>query len=425
VSQPVPSAPSPPQQAQPAQPAQVAPAAQPAAPPAATLYLPEEALADAMSGPLEVVGVGGWPTGEFRRTSCVYRNARVFVVDEVCASPAEGTRIHVHILSPTRGHASIYADGEREMITQARRADYTQLGTTNYDPKPPPARLDLAMSYEQLYDYADVGRGKIDVFCTSSIQAPQGHCSQKSATISPSDYAAKVSGFIAQPPDRWYAFVHTVVDLRKTAFASIQPAKLPVPRLVTWGSSVGRDLDVTVTETTIKRVGTPDVSSAIVVTEDGGAAIAGTRSSGPNNVMPAVARVDATGKKVWVKTFAKTGFVGHEDTTILAHHGSLYVLAHAFPKLMLKPISRVFKLTAAGAIAWEWQGRAKPDQHRTAIPQVLRLTPTPQGTLQLIGFIQLVPDGEVHGWTGELDENGKVLHEEVGAVLPDGGRDLE
>src|SRR5512144_269365 len=63
-----------------------APSAAPArtpAPAASTLYGPAEAVSDALAAPLEIVGVGAWP-GSFRRLACIYRNARVLVVDERC-----------------------------------------------------------------------------------------------------------------------------------------------------------------------------------------------------------------------------------------------------------------------------------------------------------------------------------------------------
>jgi hypothetical protein len=384
-------------------------------------YLPADAIADAMSGPLEVVGVGGWP-GLFRRLSCMYRNERVFVVDESCSSPAEPTQLTVHVFSPTRGQATLYAESARK-ITAAKRADYTQFGAANANLKPSPARLDLTQTYEDVIAYQTDGRGQIPIFCTASITSPEGHCT-KGATMTPGEYAARVSSFVAEPPDSWFALVRTLVEHRKVAHAAIKPAQLPTPRLVTWAASFGRDLDVTVSEELLARIGTTGVSSAAVLTEDGGVAIAGTRSSGPNNVMPAVARVDANGKVQWVKTFAKKGFVSHEGTSVLAAGGALYVLTSGYPNLARKPITRVFKLDARGNVSWEWDGNAR-DNNKDKIPQVIRINATSQGTLLLTGYIQLVPNGDVHGWTAELDTKGKLVREDVGAVLPDHGMHLK
>src|SRR5258708_20635726 len=62
-------------------------APRPIAPAARTLYAPDEALRDAISGPLELVAVGGWP-GIYRRLSCMYRPNPAFVVDQTRASPS-------------------------------------------------------------------------------------------------------------------------------------------------------------------------------------------------------------------------------------------------------------------------------------------------------------------------------------------------
>src|SRR4051812_30389064 len=172
------------------------------APPPAQPYLPDEALADAMSSPLEIVGVGSWP-GTFRRLACFYRNARVFVIDEKCSSPAEPTAMSVHVLSPTRGRVTIYADGARK-ISAATRADYTLFGAATAEVRPAPARLDLGMTYEDVLAYVTEPPGKIAQFCTVSIATPAGHCT-KLATMTPGDYAARVSPFVAQPPPSWFA----------------------------------------------------------------------------------------------------------------------------------------------------------------------------------------------------------------------------
>ena len=343
----------------------------------------------------------------------MYRNERVFVVDESCSSPAEPTQLTVHVFSPARGRATLYAHSARK-ITAAKRADYTQFGAASADLKPSPARLELTQTYEDVIAYETDGRGQIPIFCTASITNPAGHCT-KGATMTPGEYAARVSSFVAEPPASWFALVRTLVEHRKVAHAAIKPAQLPVPRLVAWAASFGRDLDVTVSEELLGRIGTACVSSAAALTEDGGVAIAGTRSSGPNN-MPAVARVDANGKVQWVKTFAKKGFVSHEGTSVLAAGGALYVHTSGYRNLAQKTIARVFKLDARGNVSWEWDGNAR-DNNKDKIPQVTRVNATSQGTLLLTGHIQLVPDGDVHGWTAELDTKGKLVREEVGAVL--------
>jgi hypothetical protein len=73
-------------------------------------------------------------------------------------------------------------------------------------------------------------------------------------------------------------------------------------------------------------------------------------------------------------------------------------------------------------VKWEWAGRGKD---KDKLPQVVRARITQQGTVVLTGLSQLVADGDVHAWTGEVDANGKTLRDEVGAILPDHGASLD
>ena len=51
----------------------------------AILYLLDEALQDALSGPWEYLGTGPWH-GNARAPACAYRNARVLVVNVYCTA---------------------------------------------------------------------------------------------------------------------------------------------------------------------------------------------------------------------------------------------------------------------------------------------------------------------------------------------------
>lgn len=88
---------------------------------AAPPYALPEALADALSGPLQLVGKGAWH-GLWGSLACVYRNERVLVVDEYCR-PRELNSFGVIIASPTRGWVSIYAEGKAP-VSKLDRSGY-------------------------------------------------------------------------------------------------------------------------------------------------------------------------------------------------------------------------------------------------------------------------------------------------------------
>jgi hypothetical protein len=396
-----------------------APPAHAAEAPPSLPYPPAEALADARSGPLEVVGVGAWP-GVFRRLSCVYRNAQVFVVDERCSDPREPSSLVVHVLSPVRGRATVFAEAGGP-ISRARRADYRSFGVAASVPREPPAALDVAMGYEEVLAHETVPVAVTRGTCSAGTQRPQGSCSKGVPTTAEA-YAAAVAPFLREPPAGWYDLVGALVGLRARAHAGIRPGALPLPRLVAWGASWARDLDVTVDEENVKRVGNPQGrSAAIATTRDGGALIAGTTSYRGATV-PAVVCADARGSKRWLTPLPGKGFVTHEVASVLAIPGGAIVLSPGYPDPGWKPTARVVRLDDAGRVRWEWQGRGK-DRHQ--IPQVVTAQWSAKGTVLLRGYVQLVADGDVHEWTGELDGQGKQLRWEVGAVLPDHGASFQ
>jgi hypothetical protein len=382
-------------------------------------YAPDDAIRDALSGPLEVVGVGGWP-GYFRRLSCVYRNAKVIVVDERCSDPREPTSLVVHVLSPTRGRATVFADASLP-IGRARRPDYTSFGVAGAAARPPPASL-AAMSYEDVAAYETDGRGEVRAGCSAGTQKPEGFCTKTSGTSAP-EFASAVAPFVRAPPAAWYDLVRALVALRVQAHAAIRPASLPLPRLAAWGASWGRDQEVSVDEENMKRVGNGHGRSAsIAVTRDGGALIAGILSRN-GSAVPAVVRADASGARRWLTALPDAQFVSHEGASVLAVPDGAIVVSAGYPDPSWKPTARVIRLDDAGKVRWQWLGRGKD---RYKIPIVVTAELTPGGTVHLRGYVQLVADGDVHGWTAELDgATGKRIREEIGPVLPDHAASFE
>jgi hypothetical protein len=331
---------------------------EPSPPAASAPYLPAEAIADARSGPLEIVGVGGWP-GLFRRLTCVYRNERVFVVDERCSEPREPSALTVLVLSPTRGRATIFADAGAP-IGRARRPGYKSFGAASTAPRPPPGSLDLAASYEELVAYEADAPGAVRATCSAGTQRPEGSCS-RGAPVSAAEYAAAVGPFLASPPDGWFELVRTLVKLRVRAHASIRPAALPPPRLVAWGASWARDQDVTVDEGNLKRVGNPfGRTASMALTSDGGVLIAGTTTRG-GAAVPGVVRADANGARRWLKAFPERGFVTHEIASVAALPDGALVLSPGYPDPGWKPTARLLRLDARGKTLREEVGEVLPD----------------------------------------------------------------
>ncbi len=382
-------------------------------------YLPAEAVADARSGPLEIVGVGAWP-GLHRRLTCVYRNERVFVVDERCSDPREPSALTVLVLSPTRGRATIFADAGAP-IGRARRPGYKSFGAASTAPRSPPASLAGAATYEEVLAYETTALVEVRASCSAGTGRPEGFCS-KGAPVPAAVYAASIAPFLGSPPDDWFELVGALVKLRVRAHASIRPAALPLPRLVAWGASWARDLDVTVDEGNLKRVGNPlGRTAAMALTSDGGLLIAGTTIRG-GAAVPGVVRTDASGARRWLKAFPERGFVTHEIAGVAALPDGALVLSPGYPNAGWKPTARLLRLDAKGNVRWQWLGRGK-DKHQ--IPQVVTAQPTPTGTILLRGYVQLVADGDVHGWTAEVGGTGRTIREEVGEVLPDHAASFE
>jgi hypothetical protein len=75
----------------------------------------------------------------------------------------------------------------------------------------------------------------------------------------------------------------------------------------------------------------------------------------------------------------------------------------------------------SGGVRWQWIGYGK-DKHQIA--QIVTAKLIAKGNVLLQGYIQLVADGDVYAWIGELDAAGKLVCDEVGAVLPDKGASL-
>jgi hypothetical protein len=177
-----------------------------AAPP--QLYTLEEALGDALSGPLDWVGTGEW-FGMFHIYSCVYRNQRVFVVNIYCTKTKEKRAFGMVVLSPTRGRAYIYAEAEKP-ISEVRRAEYITLKVdgepVHIDDKL--AKLELSYTWAQLRQWDEIRYYKYVPGCFAGFEnkRPQNGCMQQLDALEQS-WPESNRAFIANPTPAWYALI--------------------------------------------------------------------------------------------------------------------------------------------------------------------------------------------------------------------------
>lgn len=150
----------------------------PAAQPATGLYAPDEALRDALSGPLEYVGTGQWH-GSNRTTACAFRNQRVLIVNVYCTL-TETQAFRVDVFSPTRGRVRIYAEAKGTVSSNMRQNYFTFMAESEPPPRPetyvPP--LTLAMSFQQLQTYEERRYSAYLPACYGGVelQRPKGGC---------------------------------------------------------------------------------------------------------------------------------------------------------------------------------------------------------------------------------------------------------
>jgi hypothetical protein len=172
------------------------------APPA--LYAADEALRDALSGPLHHLGTGRWP-GVRRSYACAFRNERVIVVDVYC-SPTEKQAFRLSVYSPTRGRVSIYAEA-KGTLSKLRREDYFTF-TAETEPASPKAQLTLGLSFDALRAYE---QQRYDAFLPScfggtELSRPRSGCLAALAPRS-AEWSRRNAAFLSRANDDWYRLV--------------------------------------------------------------------------------------------------------------------------------------------------------------------------------------------------------------------------
>jgi hypothetical protein len=169
------------------------------------LYALDEALTDALSGPLEHIGSGSW-WGLFRINVCAYKNDRVIVVNVYCTSK-EMKAFSIVVFSRTRGRVVIYAEADAPISTLTK-ADYFTFKAESEPISDKIPRLSMAWTQAELAAWDKQRYHTWIPACYGGVELrkPQGGCLQ---TLAPHHAAWKQRNqpFLDDPPDDWYRIV--------------------------------------------------------------------------------------------------------------------------------------------------------------------------------------------------------------------------
>jgi hypothetical protein len=176
---------------------------------ASPLYSPEDAVADAMSGPLEFVGIDK-PEGH-QIPECLFRNQKVLVLDRYCTTKEINTT-GIQILHPERGVIYFYAES-KEPITGITRDDYREWRIETRDPYRG-ARVDMTFDEYQAYE---VRRLQLtDQGCSAgfAMTSAEPHCLCRNKTPEIQQWwTATSKPLLKRPPETWYRLVRTLRPL--------------------------------------------------------------------------------------------------------------------------------------------------------------------------------------------------------------------
>ncbi|HEX8700513.1 MAG TPA: hypothetical protein VF815_16810 [Myxococcaceae bacterium] len=181
------------------------------------LYPLEEALADALSSPLEYVGTGIWP-GQFRVPSCVYRNKQVIVVNSYCTIK-ELSATGIKVFHPEKGLVGFYAEAQ-DPISTIGREDYENWSFSSSEPVP---GLHLNMKFDEVVKYEERRVKFAKSLCSAgigvSVGKKNGSCYLKTQAIE-QWWEGQYKPLLKQPPAGWHEIIKV---LRKRAPKEGQP----------------------------------------------------------------------------------------------------------------------------------------------------------------------------------------------------------
>ena len=168
-----------------------------------------------------------------------------------------------------------------------------------------------------------------------------------------------------------------------------------------------------------KRIGNVEGFLApIIQTRDGGFLIVGTRRPpGKYRVgvsRPVVAKLDASGTKVWERAYKRGGFLDYEGASAveLSDGYIVYILSYVHPAR--GSVVRLLRLDQAGKKLWDTKLRGN-GRAGTPHPQNFQLV---DSKIVMDGHIYKDSSETAYGWRGSVDLDGKVLSDEVGAANP-------
>lgn len=178
------------------------------------LYAMDEALADALSGPLQHIGTGAW-FGLFRVNACAYRNQRVIVVNVYCTTN-EMKAFSIVVLSPTRGRAVIYAEADAPISTLKRGDYFTFKGEANVPPDSSLRPLSLGFGYDELTTWDEKRYNKYLPGCFGGVEIkrPQSGC-LKPFEAKAATWKDRNQPFFDDPPEDWYRIVREMRERAK------------------------------------------------------------------------------------------------------------------------------------------------------------------------------------------------------------------
>lgn len=373
--------------------------------PVGSPYALSDALADALSGPLRLVGKGAWH-GLSGSLACVYRNDRVLVVDEYCR-PREMNSLGVVIVSPTRGRVALYAEG-RGPVSKLERREYVifTARSESLDPRRLPS---LEMTVEELSQYHAFA-GRSVPFCDLSLSRTEkrGGCTNPLVALSAA-YEAQNLGFITEPPATWFVFVRDLIELRRRA-----PARMTDENRFAWGEAYAIAEEIVLYRYHMGAANNREGRFApVVAAPDGGLLLIGTRGQ-----KPLALRLGPTGDVLWRRDLGVRGFREFEGGSAVATpDGGFILFVLSYVGSNPSPRTRLVKLDGSGRVVWDWLGRGSGGRD-TPMADSLKLSSS--GSVELDGHVYVTnsPDPRVaRRWQAEVDARGKLLREEVGEPL--------
>ena len=166
--------------------------------------------------------------------------------------------------------------------------------------------------------------------------------------------------------------------------------------------------------------GTEGFSAPIIALREGGFLVVGTRHDFPpgkyqvGKSRPVVAKLDASGKKLWERSYRKTGFLDFEGASAMQVDDDYIVFIQSYVHPARGATPRMVRMNADGEVLWDTHFPGTGRAH-TPHPQWMRLV---DDKLVLEGHIYKDSSETAYGWRGEVSLDGKILSAQIGKANP-------